>query len=226
MERWEEYNQLFQKVVFSKTEDEYEDLLEEFKAEFNWNDGNPHVSSVSSTPNEIQELITQDLERQALEYTIGQWLTPHKEEIVHAWTDRYFHCGTTTTSRLEGAHAVLKRWIGVPTKDLTRVWEAIKLAIEDQLNELRTKNGRQNQSTPAGLSGQFYGQVIGKITHFGLYKLKEQYLYAKRQKQHEEEGRISSVCTRTFTTSMGMPCWHIIKERLATDQGEYLLLYN
>ena len=46
---------------------------------------------------------------------------------------------------------------------------------------------QQNQSAPAGLSGQFCGQVIDKITHFGLYKLKEQYLHIKRQKQHEEE---------------------------------------
>jgi hypothetical protein len=35
MERWEEYAQFFQMVVFSKTEDEYEDQLEEFKTEFN-----------------------------------------------------------------------------------------------------------------------------------------------------------------------------------------------
>ena len=60
--------------------------------------------------------MTKDLERQALEYTLGQWLTPYKPEIVHAWTDRHFHCGTTTTSRLEGAHAVLKRWIGGSSK--------------------------------------------------------------------------------------------------------------
>jgi hypothetical protein len=95
--------------VFSKTEDEYEDQLEEFKTEFNWNNGNPHVPSASLTPDKIQEITTRDLERQALEYTLGQWLTPFKTEIVHAWTDRHFHRGTTTTSRLEGAHSVLKK---------------------------------------------------------------------------------------------------------------------
>ena len=35
MERWEEYAQFFQKVVFSKTKDKYKDLLEKFKTEFN-----------------------------------------------------------------------------------------------------------------------------------------------------------------------------------------------
>ena len=63
MERWEEYAQFFQKVVFSKTEDEYKDQLEEFKAEFNWNNGNLHVPSASLTPDEIQDITTRDLER-------------------------------------------------------------------------------------------------------------------------------------------------------------------
>ena len=58
--------------MFSKTEDKYEDLLEEFKAEFNWNDGNLYAPSASLTPNEIQELTTKDLKRQALEYTLGR----------------------------------------------------------------------------------------------------------------------------------------------------------
>jgi hypothetical protein len=58
--------------VFLKTKDEYENLLKEFKTEFNWNNGNLHIPLASSTPNKIQELITKDLERQALEYTLGQ----------------------------------------------------------------------------------------------------------------------------------------------------------
>ena len=113
--------QLFQRVIFSKTKDKYEDLLEEFKTEFNWNDENPYLALFDLTPEEIQELTTQDLERQALEYTLGRWLTPFKTEIVHAWTDRFFHYGTTTTSRLKRAYCVLKRQIGSFAKDLTRV---------------------------------------------------------------------------------------------------------
>ena len=169
---------------------------------------------MSLTQEEIQEITTKKLERQALVYTLGQWLTPHKEEIVHAWTDRYFHCGTTTTSRLEGAHAVLKRWIGVPSKDLTRVWETIKLALDDQINEITINNRQKESSTLAGLLGQFYHQVLGKITHTGLYKLKEQYQLFKRQ---EREGD-GLPCTQTFLASIGMPCWHIIKERLESNQ--------
>jgi hypothetical protein len=49
--------------VFSKTKDKYKDILEEFKTEFNWNNGNLYIPLVSLTPDEIQELITKDLEQ-------------------------------------------------------------------------------------------------------------------------------------------------------------------
>jgi hypothetical protein len=122
-----------------------------------------------------------------------------------------------TSIAVEGAHAVLKRWIGGSSKDLTRVWEATKLAIDDQLNEVGVKSAQRTHSV--GLSGQFYHQISGKITHISLYLLQKQLEHVKRQEQHVEEGVISTICTRSFSISMGMPCWHMIKERLAAGQG-------
>jgi hypothetical protein len=61
--------ELVNRHMFLKTEDKYKNLLKKFKTEFNWNNGNLHILLASLTPNKIQELITKDLERQALEYT-------------------------------------------------------------------------------------------------------------------------------------------------------------
>jgi hypothetical protein len=126
--------------------------------------------------------------------------------------------GRAATDDLD--HSVLKKWIGNPSKDLTRVWESTKLAIDDQMNEIKTRNAQKNHLNPIGLSGQFYYQDKGKITHSALYILQEQFQHVKRQEQHEREGKISTICTRSFSTSMGIPCWHMIKERLAAGQGE------
>lgn len=204
--------------MFSKTKDKYKDLLEEFKEEFNQNKGNPYLSTLNSTPNEIQDLAIRDLERQALKYTISQQLLPYKTEIVHTQTNRHFYCSTTTTSRFEGAHVVLKRQIRGSSKDLKRVQEATQLAIKDQLNEIRVKNAQKLSSIPLRLLGVLYYQVISKITHTGLYVLQRQLEHVKRQEQHKEEGRISTICTRSFSISIGMPCQHMIKERLANNQ--------
>jgi hypothetical protein len=98
-----------------------------------------------------------------------QWLTPYYNLIIHAWVDRSFHSGTTVTSRLEGAHSVLKRWIGKPIKQLVALWDSTKLAINDQLNEIEMSTNRRLQSTPIGLSSQLFHPLMGKITPFGLY---------------------------------------------------------
>jgi hypothetical protein len=45
--------------------------------------------------------------RLALSYCLGKWLGTYKRKFIHAYVDEFFHWGTTTTSRLEGAHHVL-----------------------------------------------------------------------------------------------------------------------
>ncbi len=93
--------------------------------------------------------------------------------------------------------------------------------MNDQLNEISTTLARIHQTTPVGLSGQFYYLLMGKISHFGLYKLQKQYALYRQQARREAEGERSdeSICTSNFNKSMGMPCWHIIKDRLAQNQG-------
>jgi hypothetical protein len=145
---------------------------------------------------------------------MGQWLTPYYNRIVYACVNRSFHGGTTTTSWLEGAHSVLKRWIGKPTKQLIALWDSTKLAIDDQLKEIENSTSRRLQTTPVGLSGQLFHPLIGKITPFALYLLKKQEEIIRRQTERAEQGLISTICTGTFCSSMGMPCRHMIKSRL------------
>jgi hypothetical protein len=100
----------------------------------------------------------------------------------------------------------LKRWIESPSKDLTRVWESIKLALDNQLNEIYVKKAQQAQGTLSSISGAFYHQILGKISHYRLYMLYKQYMYYRQEQQHLKEGRISTICTHSFSSSIGMPC--------------------
>jgi len=70
---------------------------------------------------ELQDTADRDMERQALVYALGQWLVPYHHLLVHAWVDQFFNGGITVTSRGEGAHRVLKQWIGPPSQDLDQV---------------------------------------------------------------------------------------------------------
>ena len=52
-ERWDKFIKGFRDYVYAKTEEEFEDLLAEWKAEFNWNNGNIHRASPNSTVEEV-----------------------------------------------------------------------------------------------------------------------------------------------------------------------------
>ena len=73
-DRWEAFIKGFCEVIQAKTEDEFQNILEEQKADFYWNNSvlytveNPALTIVVR----IQELADFDLERQTLAYYIGQ----------------------------------------------------------------------------------------------------------------------------------------------------------
>ena len=218
-ERFEEFLNRFKEVVYAKTEEQFQKLLGEWETDFHWNNGNQYSISQHATIQEREEIGDWNLERDAVAYCLGQWLIPYRDKIVHAWVDRHFHGGVTSTSRLEGAHSVLKRWINSSCKDLGRVWDSIKLAVDDQFNEINIGMAQETSSTPIRVQGQDFSGVVGKITHHGLSLLWKQWNYWKHEDQYREQGKpVDDICTGTYYSSMGVPCWHMIKSRIAAGE--------
>jgi len=52
-EAWVPFLRGFKACVFAKTEDEFEDIMNEWKKEFCWNDDRPWEASVDATPEEV-----------------------------------------------------------------------------------------------------------------------------------------------------------------------------
>ena len=218
-EDWELFFKGFKNCVFAKTLEEFDDLVTEWKEEFHWNDGNPHTTGPNPTPDEVQDCAMKEEHRLALSYCLGKWLGTYKRKVIHAYVDEFFHGGTTTTSRLEGAHHVLKSWIGPPRKDLTGVWRAIRLAINHQLSEIRAHRAQQMSGTRVSLMGEFFSELRGRITPQALSKLHMQWTMFKGEEERLRRGEVSPICSRTYWRSMGIPCWHIIKDRLAEGEN-------
>lgn len=55
------------------------------------------------------------------QYLQKEWI-PYKEKFVQAWTKNVRHFNTTATSRVEGMHATVKRFIKVSNSDLDIVF--------------------------------------------------------------------------------------------------------
>ncbi|XP_027192581.1 PKS-NRPS hybrid synthetase cheA-like [Cicer arietinum] len=72
------------------------------------------------------------------DYVHDQWLIPHKERFVEAWTNRVMHFGNTTTQRVESAHWSLKRILQDSIGDICSVWETINSMIVLQHSEIIT----------------------------------------------------------------------------------------
>ena len=64
-------------------------------------------------------------------YLDDTWITL-KEHFVSAWVDKHSHFGHSATSRVEGAHAALKRMIVNAIGNLFTVFQRLHVFLEEQ----------------------------------------------------------------------------------------------
>ena len=218
-DRWEEFETAVRHVISAKTREEYYGSIVELKNNFSFNDGSPFLTPVGASTAEIEEVTTREVERKAVSYVLRQWLDSNNEYIVAAWVDRYFHCGITSTSRVEGGHRRLKDWIGGSTGGLQSVISSCRLAISSQMSEISLDVAAKENKTPLALTGNLYVHCVGLISPNGLYMLRKQYDIIKNEAQSVQSGTSSTTCTGLFTASFGILCWHKLKVRLRQNQG-------
>lgn len=125
---------------------------------------------------------------------------------MKVWVDQHAHFGNTATSRVEGAHTLMKSHLKKSTMDLFEVWRAIKHALLNQLSELRSNQPRQQIRIPTELSGPLYDSVRGWVSHEALGKVEEQ-----RKLLSRRDPPPSLICAGSFTRSQGLPCLHTQK---------------
>jgi hypothetical protein len=86
------------------------------------------------------------------------------------------------------------------------------------MHEIRSNNSIERSSTSAALSGSIYHPIKGQVIHHALYKSTEQYILVKCEERRRELGEGVLECTGTYYRSIGIPCWHMIKERLLLER--------
>ena len=146
-------------------------------------------------------------------YLQDTWISK-KQYFVSAWTDRYLHLGSVVTSRAEGAHAMLKKYLQVSTGDLYAVYHKIDMALEHQHREIEAQASSERIATPHVQNIPFFSPLLTKISLFALKKCYDQYL--KVMKATPEDPL--HPCRGSFTQTMGMPCAHKINDRLQRNQ--------
>ena len=128
------------------------------------------------------------------------------------------HLETTTTSRGEGGHAVLKRQLGSSSGDLKTVVDGINLLLINELHNHLIRLDEAKVGLPMDIRKPIFQEISPYVTPYALRKIMPQY--------ERLVGQPTAIpaCTGTFSLTMGLPCSHKIQERLYGDWGGKLLL--
>ncbi|XP_050368851.1 protein FAR1-RELATED SEQUENCE 5-like [Argentina anserina] len=140
-----------------------------------------------------------------LDYIRGTWL-PLKEKLVIACTGKISHFGNRATSRGEGAHSILKKYLQVSNGGIREVKDKVCLAIENQFAEIKVQLSNEKIHHPHKVGTPFFKELVTRISIFALDQLQRQYEFAKSR-------NLSSQCKCHFYKTMGIPCAHMIKDR-------------
>ena len=179
---WEEFIFEWKTVISSRTPDSFEAAWKKFQTKFSFN------------------------QKKSINYIEETWLV-HKEKFVQAYVDKHMHLGSRATSRIEGAHAILKRWLEVSTGDLYIIYGKIKLMLEYQNSEFQKKLTYQKSKIITETNLPICEKIITKVSHFAATEISKQY---KIFMSADAENGLGE-CTDNIRSIMGLPCAHEIK---------------
>jgi hypothetical protein len=113
------------------------------------------------------------------------------------------------TSRVEGIHSLLKSYLNHSVCDLFTAWKAISNAVTNQIRSLRMGSAQQGMKTPLDITNAIYEQVRSWVSFHALRQV---------QAHRNSLGILERRCTGLFTSSLGLPCAHRIRELQTAGQ--------
>jgi hypothetical protein len=145
----------------------------------------------------------------AVQYAVKTWI-PWKEKIVSFWVDQYPHFGNTTTSRLEGLHAVMKQYIRVSTGDLKGVFHRLQLFWRNQDLNLKHRLADQRNRRPQFVSKELFNHLRDSIHDTAIALINTKLVKLSKDLLVPPKTECSGYRRRAF----GLPCQHDIWEAI------------
>ena len=146
-----------------------------------------------------------------IDYLTDTWIRPYARKIVKCYTNKIRHFFSTTTSRSEGAHRVLKNQLGVSTGDLKLVVENIEMLLLNQRKEYAIKLDSAKMRVPFDLQIPLFRGIISAVTPYAMRMIYNQYKLI-------DTPDWSPNCTHSWSRVAGLPCSHIIKIRMESSE--------
>ena len=108
------------------------------------------------------------------------------------------------TSRVEGTHTMIKKYLHVSTVNFSNVIEKICLAIENQYKEITTKLASEKLRFPHKFQDCLFRHLVRNVFVFALRVIYKQYELAGLDS-------LLTTCKGQFSKIMGLPCAHMMR---------------
>jgi hypothetical protein len=131
------------------------------------------------------------------------WL-PHKEKFVGCYINQFPHFGSSSTSRVEGNHHVIKSYVRLGKLDLFVVFKRLSLMLANQKVELSVELERQKLLRAHHLTHDVFKNLHYRVSLFALDKIYDQWKIM-------EDNTLEKPCSHQFTRTWGLPCQHALK---------------
>lgn len=155
----------------------------------------------------------------AVSYAVNTWLI-WKEKLVSFWTTQTPHFGNTTTSRLEGLHAVIKAYIQSSSGDLLGVFKRLLLFWESQHQSVTQSLALQRYRRRHEANLPCFIQIREHVHDFALTLIAKE---IQKLPNQAIGGVLTANCTGYTLSGLGLPCSHKLQHRI--EQGEGLVIY-
>ena len=186
---WEDFYEGWHRVMYAKTEEEFT---------YEWDT--------------LQDVYNQE-KPFAIAYLADKLIHPLRRRFVTYWTNEHLHFGNRATSRGESQNGRLKQQLGgCSIGDLKAVVEAIDVLLTKEHSEFLIALGEAKMRLSKDLRRvPIFRDLFAKVAPFALRQMLPQYVLIEKQQMKP--------CTKTFTTTMGLPCAHKMEERMRDPGG-------
>jgi len=151
-----------------------------------------------------------------MEYVNSTWM-PHTDKFVACYINEYLHFGSSSTSRVEGNHHIIKSYIRLGSMDLLVLLTRLTAMLANQTTELNAEIRRQQIIVSHHLKQDAFRHLHSKVSLFALGRLHEQL-------KHVLDGQHTGDCSGKFTKTWGLPCKHML--RIHLERGTCLSLHD
>lgn len=142
-----------------------------------------------------------------------------KHCFLKLYTNRLFHLGQNTTSKAEGAHALIKRDLKSSRGNLLSVFESVARTVRRVNGGAEKALSAASINHPLQFSSALFSQVLGKVSPFALHLVNKS--IEERQEETRDVGRRARQCKEVLRRTMGVPCAHELTETPALTPNDF-----